>query len=479
MRILLLLLLFTGLAWANPTSFDKEFESQLFPDGAKLMPSTDGDPAKTMEMVRELYRIAGPKIGNRFVEPVYLLVLGDQRPYGSWNGFMVDPQPGDDAIIEKLNTYLLPRGYSIHPREADERGRVAAFSLRSLTGLEKRTRESTLPWVTRYDRKTGWPGYFTWKKSIYQALPKDREPDAFHFVEGIMLGYPDAAVEHFKELAYENWPTTVDASIPSASYYLNGMPIFDLRASDANDAGVIATEQQWEKFLTACYQTQTHRELAQLPEFVAARTQRHSENRKDALFPGDGRYSEARRLGFTTHRQGRLPLDSTHERWLSQNISSLLKEVEKTPDLVEIARYGDEVQIAPQHLWSWLLRGSFEEKTPAGKLFQDFSQRYPSTYANLYRRELQDRGLRAIDRAEGNSPERDGRPLADLMGSKYLQKHLLEFPKGEQLRTFQAAEARKAYAPLRKLISEADQGRGPYVELLKELRKDSPALWKL
>ena len=479
MRTLLLLFLFTGLAWANPTSYDRDFEIQLFPDGSKFLSSPQGDPVKTMEMVQELYRIAGPKIGSRFVEPVYLLVLGDLRPYGAWNGFMVDPQPGDDAIIEKLNAYLVPRGYSIHPREKDEKGRVAAFSLRSLAGLEKRTRESKLPWVPRYDRQSGWQGYFQWKKEIYRALPKEREKDAFHFVEGIMLGYPDAAVEHFQEFAYEDWPTTVDATIPSAYTYLNGVPIFNLRARDADEAGVVSTEKQWEKFLLGWYQTPAHRTLEKDARFVAARTERHSEGRQDdSLFRGDGRYAEARRLGFTDHRQGLLPLNSEHERWLSRELSSILKEIERTPDLVEIAKLGRQIDLPPQHLWSWLLRGSFEEETPAGELFQAFSARYPMAFANLYRRELHDRTRRAIEKADSKSPEREGRPLADLLGSAYLKKQLGTFPKAEQQRLFQAVEARKTYAPLAAIITEADQGHGPYAKLLQELRRENSALWK-
>lgn len=478
MRILCLLLLLTSLARANPTSFEKEFETQLVPDGSKLAASISGDPEKTMELVRELYRIAGPKIGSRFVEPVYLLVLGDQRPYGAWNGFMVDPQPEDDAVIEKLNAYLVPRGFSIHPRKVDEKGRVQAFSLRSLAGLEKRTRESHLTWVPRYDRNTGWQGYYAWKKSIYQALPKEREKDAFHFAEGIMLGYPDAAVEHFKELAYENWPTTVEASIPSAYYYLNGVPIFELRATDANEAGVVAKEEQWEKFLSTCYRTTAHKELEKRPDFIAERLRLHSQGRTKELFSGDGRYGEARRLGLTDRRQGQIPLSSLHERWLSRNVSTILKAFEGTPDLVEVARLGGEVELSSQHLWSWLLRGSFEENTDAGRLYQAFSQRYPSTFANLYRRELDDRTRRAVQRANPESPEREGRPLADLLGSAYLRDHLGEFSKEEQLQTFHAVESRKSHPPLGQIIAQANQGRGPYSELLRQLRKDRPGLWQ-
>ena len=114
----------------------------------------------------------------------------------------------------------------------------------------------------------------------------------------------------------------------------------------------------------------------------------------------------------------------------------------------------------------------------AAKLFQAFSGRYPLTFANLYRREVDDRTRRAVQRANPQSPEREGRLLADLLGSTDLRDHLGEFSKEEQLQTFEAVESRKSYPPLSQLIAEANQGHGPYAELLRQLRKDNPSLWQ-
>ena len=475
---LLVLLLLSGACWAKPSSHDREFESALFPQGSPLAAPVAGDPEKTMALVKELYRIAGPKIGSRFVEPVYLLVLGDLRPYGAWNGFMVDPTPEDEVVIEKLNSYLLPRGYSLHPRTPNDQGRVDAFSLRSLAGLERRTKESLLPWVPKYDRAAGWAGYYSWKAAIYAALPKERDKDAFHYVEGIMLGYPDSAVEQYGEFDFGNWPTTVDASIPSAYFYLNGVPIFSLRAQDADRPDVSDTEKRWEKFLADCYRTTAHKELARTPEFIEARSRLHAVGKKNPLFTGDGRYAEARRLGLTARRQGQPPLTSSHERWLKSNSARLLQAIGKTSDLVEIASVGHEVELTSEHLWSWLLRGSFEPGTPAATLFEEFNRLYPNTYANLYRRELDDRTKRSAERSDGSDPIREGRPLVQLLSSRYLQTHLETFPETEQLQTFLAAESRGSYPPLEQLIAEADQGRGAYAKLLTKLRKGQPTLWK-
>ena len=36
---------------------------------------------------------------------------------------------------------------------------------------------------------------------------------------------------------------------------------------------------------------------------------------------------------MTDRRQGQIPLSSLHERWLSRNVSTILKAFEGTPDL--------------------------------------------------------------------------------------------------------------------------------------------------
>ncbi len=293
LRSLLLSLLLLTLAQARTSSHEDEFEVKMAPAGTPLTAPVAGDPVATMKLVWELYRAAGPRIGNRFVEPCYLLCLGDLRPYAAWNGFIIDPQPEDEAIYDRINEILVPRGLSIHPRKMDEKGRVEAFSLRSLAGLEKRTRESKLDWVPKYDRATGWPGYYAWKDECYKRLPKGG--DAFHLVEGIMLGYPDPAVEHFPELVWSQWPTTVEATIPAASYYLCGKPIFSLRSSDSAHPAVVATETEWENFLTRCYRTSEHQKLAAEPKFVEERL-RDQLPSGEPLEEDDDRYSE--RVGW-------------------------------------------------------------------------------------------------------------------------------------------------------------------------------------
>lgn len=470
--VLSCLLVLASLALAEPLSYQKEFELQLCPDAEKLAPPVKGDAEATMRLVRELFELAGPKIGSRFVESCYLLCLGDLRPYGAWNGFMVDPQPGDDEILDKLNRYLVPRGYSLHMHAAREGGKVGSFSIHSLEGLDKRTRESRLAWVPRYHRESGWTGYYQWKKDIYKRLPKDGY--TFDRVEGVMLGYPDAAVDHQEEMVWSNWPTTVDAYLPESAYYDCGLPVFSLRWQDSVDPGLVALEEEWRSFLGQAYASPTHRALASDPKFVAARRVKLSGDPDKQGFPhGDVRYGESRRLGYTWRSDEDRELDSQLERWLPAHAEELVTALADNSDLQQVAEAAGFPRLRSQHLWCWILRGSCTPGGDAAALFETFREHHGDSLLWLYRRELSQRAASIQRRgAVEKDPGWDSEPLVQMLNSAYCRSVFGQIPPAEQLAVFQAVEMRRKYPPLEKIVVG-----GSYDQALRKLRQSHPELW--
>jgi len=469
--VLSCLLLVCSLALAEPLSYQKEFELQLCPDAQKLAPPLRGDPEATMRLVRELYQLAGPKIGSRFVESCYLLCLGDLRPYGAWNGFMVDPAPGDDEIVDKLNRYLVPRGYSLHMHAPRPGGQVESFSIHSLEGLDKRTRETKLAWIPRYHRESGWTGYYQWKKDIYKRLPTGG--NTFDRVEGVMLGYPDAAVDHQEEMVWSNWPTTVAAYLPESACYDCGLPVFSLRWQDSSDLGLVALEEEWRSFLGRAYASPTHRELAADKQFVAARRQKLSQESDKQGFPrGDVRYGESRRLGYTWQSDEKRDLDSELERWLPAHTGELATALAANSDLQQVAEAAGLPRLRSHHLWSWIVRGSCAPGGNAASLFQAFGEHNEDSLLWLYRRELSERAALIQRRgAVKTDPGWDAEPLVQMLNSPYCRGVFDEIPEAEQLAVFQAVEMRRQYAPLEAIVTG-----GRYDKALRKLRESHPQL---
>lgn len=449
-----------SLGLAEPLSYQKEFELQLCPAGSKLASPLRGDAEATMNLVRELYDLAGPKIGCRFVESCYLLCLGDLRPYAAWNGFMSDPQPEDDETIDRLNRYLVPRGYSLHVHRPKPGARQGSFSLHSLEGLDKRTRETELAWIPRYHRETGWVGYYQWKKDIYKNLP-DKGKYNFDKVEGVMLGYPDVAVERFPELIWSDWPTTVDAYLPESRFYICGLPVYSVRWQDASDPGLVALEREWRSFLAAAWANPAHKELASEPSFVKARRQRAAEDTRPEELPnGDTRYAESLRYGYTWRGREERELDTDLERWLPAHTEVLERALRENSNLQEVAEASGYGRLRSEHLWSWILRGSCLPDTDAGRLFATFQQRHPEVLLQLFRKQLNDKAALISRRGpREDDPGWDGEGFAQMLRSDYCRSIFAQLAPWEQQVVLKAARSRSGYAPLARLLQTS-----PYLE---------------
>ena len=445
-----------SLGLAEPLSYQKEFELQLCPDASQLAPPLRGDAEASMKLVRELFELAGPKIGSRFVESCYLLCLGDLRPYAAWNGPMTDPQPEDDETIDRLNRYLVPRGYSLHVHRPKPGAKPASFSLHSLEGLDKRTRETRLAWIPRYHRESGWAGYYQWKKDIYKRLP-DKGKYNFDKVEGVMLGYPDVAVEHFEELVWSDWPTTVDAYLPESRFYVCGLPIYSLRYQDASDAGLMALESEWRAFLAAAWVSPTHKALAAEEDFKKARRQRAAgQARPEALPNGDSSYAESLRYGYTWRGREATELDSDLERWLLVHFDELRQAMEENSNLQEVAEASGNGRLRSEHLWSWILRGACLPDSEAGLLFATFQQHHPEVLLQLFRKQLNDKADSMVRRGPlSDDPGWDGRGFAQMLDSAYCRSIFPQLAPWEQQVVLKAARSRDGYAPLARLLQTA------------------------
>lgn len=381
-RLVVALLLLSSLpAWPQPLSFEKEFEVKLCPSSAQLAAPVQGDPGATMALVQQIYQLTGPKLGCRFVEPSYLLCLADLRPYTSNNGFMTDPQPQDEDMVDRLNRFLVPRGFSLHPKQRDAQGRVNSFSLHSLEGLDRRTRETHLSWIPRYRRETGWAGYYQWKRDIWKNMP-DREV-GYDRVEGVMLGYPDAAVDGYSEDIARDPACYVDAYLPQAYHYDGGLPIFRLPWQAATDAGVMAQEREWNTFLSQAYATPQHQALEQQVEFRQQRVRRWREQSQP-----DRRCWEWRRWGLEYLEPPPAPLDSDLERWGNENASKVAQVLAENADLVQAAEACGNSRLRSLHLWSWLMRGLCQPQSPAGELWQTYLRHHPASARELLQQEL-------------------------------------------------------------------------------------------
>ena len=443
-----------ALGWAEPLSYQREFELQLCPEGTKLAPPLRGDAEATMKLVRELFELAGPKIGCRFVESCYLLCLGDLRPYAAWNGFMTDPKPEDDEVIDRLNRYLVPRGYSLHLHKPKAGEKQGSFSLHSLEGLDKRTRETRLAWIPRYHRESGWPGYYQWKKEIYKQLPNKGKYN-FDKVEGVMLGYPDVAVEQFENLIWSDWPTSVDAYLPESRFYVCGLSIYSLRWQDAADPGPVALEGEWRKFLAAAWASPTHKALAHDEAFTAARRQRAADDaRPDTLPNGDTRYAESLRYGYTWRAREDSELDSDLERWLPGHAAELEKALVENSNLQEVAEGSGNPRLRSEHLWSWMLRGSCQAESAAGRLFETMRSKHPDVLLQLYRKQLNLKAEQMLRRSAGDDPGWDGQALAQMLGSSYCRSIFAQLADWEKQVVLKAARSRSGYEPIARLLQE-------------------------
>lgn len=419
-------------------SFKPHFEEELFPGPITAPAQSLGDPEKAMRFAESLLKKAGPRVGERMFESCNLLCLGDLRPYASWNGFLLDHQESDDAAIDRLNHYLVPLGYSLHPKVAREDGQVPTFSLHSLAGLEFTTRRSKLNWVPKYDRRTGWKGYYAWKAQMYKNLPADEFQ--YHKIEGIMLGYPDSAVDHFGSLCVR-FPFSIGATIPNVGFYSCGVPIYDIKLEDINLPDIVDHEKTWSQFLQKAYASKINQRLLAQPEFRQHYLGVDQRRLETSLFSYD--------------------LNTRSERWLLANQNQLASMAAKYENLETLSRLLGRASIRVSNLRDWLLRGALKDGDAASvKFFKAYQAAHPAAcqakVSDFVTSRLRSDGLLALKTADYGFSQ----GWYHLASSDYVADLFCHLSSSERHELYDIL-SQSTYPPIQSLISEAKQGRGP------------------
>jgi hypothetical protein len=272
----------------------------------------------------------------------------------------------------------------------DQQGRVNSFSLHSLAGLERRTHSTHLAWVPPFSRSSGWKGYYEWKKEIWNRMPDHSQPN-YDRVEGLLLGYPDAPIEHWRQLTQEP-NLQVMAHVAGADFYSCGLPLFAMLPKDCLDPAVEKLEREWGRFLTRAYASKENAALEANPEFHRARLQYLQTYYHDAPTP------EARRLGLYLER-GDGPLDSLHERWLQVHLETALTALNHHADLTQAAQQCAGSGLGAHHLWAWIWSGSLGGNPARQRLFETFRSHHPEALHQLYLSNLHDCPLVELPRA--------------------------------------------------------------------------------
>ncbi|MEW6283201.1 MAG: hypothetical protein AB1758_31620 [Candidatus Eremiobacterota bacterium] len=344
------------------------------------------------EMLTELYHRAGPRIGAKLVEPPFVLMLAQERGENPWNGAIPNPVPEDLQRFEQLNGYLKPRGFAIEVKPEDylERG---IFNMVSLVGLENVTRNTHLEWVQPFSADGGWEGYDAWKTAM--APYRGNDPKS-HAAWGVMLGYPDRAIEHMiLNGEYDRRTDMVSTQIPGSQYYETGQPNFQLGTRDIRHPEIVATIQRWGSILTGVYASPAHQALERDPGFQAARAAYRAG--EDARLGSAPYWTEEReRYGLVGPERRLLEQAGTvgHERVLQANVDSLCLGVVAGLSLAQLAarlepEEGDRVSFTRRTLEDWLSSGSQRPGSPANRFYTTVEAYRPELLDELTRERLE------------------------------------------------------------------------------------------
>ncbi len=419
-------------------SFKPHFEEEMYPGPITAPAQSLGDPEKAMRFAESLLKLAGPRVGERMFESCNLLCLGDLRPYAAWNGFMLDHQAIDDETIDRLNRHLVPLGYSLHPKVAGGDGKVPTFSLHSLAGLEFTTGRSKLKWVPKYDRKTGWKGYYAWKAQMYKNLPADEFQ--YHKIEGIMLGYPDSAVDHYGTTCFR-FPLSVSATIPNVGFYDCGLPLYDMKLEDVNQPDIVSHQKTWSNFLSKAYSSKTNQGLVSRAEFRNHYLSRDHRKLDDSLFSDS--------------------LNSRLERWLISNQAALEQLATKHQELETESRLLGRAYVRPVNLRDWLIRGALDHSDAASTAyFKSYETAHPvqcrRTVVEFLSLRLRIDGLEALARADYSYSH----GWFCLANSSYIADCFGLLTEAQQQEVFSILSESK-YPPIQQLVAQAKQDKGP------------------
>ena len=385
--VLALFVLLPALAGAEassvPAVLKPRFELEMVPPGGPGHIHSQVSVEATVDLVMQLYRRAGPRIGCRLVEPSMVLTLSGARGLTAWNGTWRGATLEDAMRLEELDRFLVPRGISLQPGSDFLKGE-GSVDVIHLAGVERVTRSSFIPATMAYHASSGWRGFYTWRDAQLKAYDRQRPVpvEAYHVLCGILLGYPDRAVLGYLGAGALGNERSISADIPYSNYYECGMPTFQFLPEDLDDPGILDKIHEWGELLRGIYEHPWMRDLDSNREFRQARR----EFLQSTLSPTMGWWSDERgRLGiwsaqrWAQYRALRACyLTDRHERVLRACVSELAASVRKgnaEPSLLNICRKAAcelklECPLSEGTLRAWVRRGARESAGSCRMLYE-------------------------------------------------------------------------------------------------------------
>lgn len=239
------------------------------------------DVNTTMSRLATLYEQAGPRLGCLLVEANVLLLLADLR--AKTDLMLYEPTHGDHQRLEGMQPTLAGMGmrWKLEPiiRRHPVDGRdYSMIFLESLGGYAHVSRVTSMRGVVPFDPISGWEGLNDWMHATLADLRATYEPEPILFDRwlGLLLGYPDRAVDDLcQALAHgRDYHQFAEARLPAVHRYGGALPIFRFAPEHADDPGTVATCAMWEVRLAGIYASAWHQQLVADPAFQEARRRR-------------------------------------------------------------------------------------------------------------------------------------------------------------------------------------------------------------
>ncbi|MDQ7825156.1 MAG: DNA-binding protein [Candidatus Eremiobacteraeota bacterium] len=252
--------------------------SRATPSASQSQPySSPSPPAplsgrETSKIVAEIYNRLGPRLGSYFVEANIVLTLAGARGFTEF--FVAYPRPGDDKVLQSLNTMLAPRGLRIGKGIPLPGCSCMMVGIESLHGFERISRLTGFSVYTPFEASSGWEALKSWNAQVFKRAQEQglKIDDIQDISSGIRYGYPDIAIKDFLEWrASSRKIPMVDSDIPFVKRYQCAEPNFSLKPEHRDDPDVKATVSLFGTILKDFYGSPWHRERESDPIFLAAR----------------------------------------------------------------------------------------------------------------------------------------------------------------------------------------------------------------
>jgi hypothetical protein len=226
------------------------------------------------QRIEAWYPTLDPRIGAHLADPNVVLTLTAAR--GQTEFYLKQPVPSDDTAISGLNALSSPHGIffdSHHFTQPRSGADGIIVNVVSLAGVERSTRASHLPEISRFNALDGYDEFRKWRTRTATAVKAAAEigeypaelleqDNYWHLVGGVVRGYPDEAI---MAMMLDKPPQGNDPArlkhthIAYADYYHCAQPGY---LFDPKDEAIIALHSaKWGKLLEDYYTSASHLRL--------------------------------------------------------------------------------------------------------------------------------------------------------------------------------------------------------------------------